>query len=212
VHARRRRRRGRRDLRRRRGVPRARVRRRRLRGASRGGRIRYTFAPSISAEELETGRGISLTYSSARLHTLSVAAAGGARPTVTWAEVTAAGDAWPPRGGHAAVALGGDRVLLCGGGVQRAWLPQDAGSPHEEDLDDCFLLDTETWALSRVRATLPSPRGGHSAALAPVRAGGRWDLGVLLFGGRDFDAATGTHRGRDDLVLLSLLGDEAAGP
>ena len=179
----------------------------------------YTFAPSISAEELETGRGISLTYSSSRVHTLDVSEHVLGETHVRWAEIKVGGVEWPPRGGHAAVRLGPDQILLCGGGIQRAWLPQDLGSPHEEDLDDCYVLrkkedgdvgeDAPTWELAALEHRLPSPRGGHVAALVPLRdARGAWDLGVLVFGGRDFHAESGTHKGRDDGVLFSLLSDD----
>ena len=177
------------------------------------------FAPSISAEELETGRGISLTYSSSRVHTLDVSDHVLGETHVRWAEIKVGGVEWPPRGGHAALRLGPDQILLCGGGIQRAWLPQDLGSPHEEDLDDCYVLrkkedgdvgeDAPSWELAALERRLPSPRGGHVAALVPLRdARGAWDLGVLVFGGRDFHAESGTHKGRDDGVLFSLLSDD----
>ena len=52
-------------------------------------------------------------------------------------------------------------------------------------------------------------RGFAHFALVPLRdARGAWDLGVLVFGGRDFHAESGTHKGRDDGVLFSLLSDD----
>ena len=77
----------------------------------------YTFAPSISAEELENGRGISLTYSSSRVHKLHVSTRPDSVIDVTWSEIQLAGVPWPPRGGHAALKLASHTILLCGGGA-----------------------------------------------------------------------------------------------
>ena len=95
--------------------------------------------------------------------------------------------------------------------VQRAWLPQhpDRQLPIEADFDACYVLSTRSWELARAPAVLPSPRGGHAALVAPLRRAGRWDLGVLVLGGRHFDEETGAHRGRDDAVFFSLSGPAA---
>ena len=97
----------------------------------------YTFAPSISSEELDGGRGIALTYCTARAYELRIV-----RGTVRWAELSFAGPApFPPRGGHAACRVSHDTVFVCGGGVMTAWLPEDVDRPREEeDVDSCYVL------------------------------------------------------------------------
>ena len=127
----------------------------------------YTFAPSISSEELDGGRGISLTYCTARAYELRIV-----RGTVRWAELSFAGPApFPPRGGTRRAASLMIRVFVCGGGVAAAWLPEDVDRPREEDVDSCCVL-TPVERRRALRAALcrmpPRHRRPHG-----LRRGGR---------------------------------------
>ena len=163
----------------------------------------YTFAPSISSEELDGGRGISLTYCTSRAYELRIV-----RGTVRWAELSFAGPApFPPRGGHAACRVSHDTVFVCGGGVMTAWLPEDVDRPREEDVDSCYVLtrtDETAWRCEAACCRMPHACGGHTACVGVVGD----DVGVVVFGGRAYDNTADAHAGRDDMSVFSFLDDE----
>ena len=163
----------------------------------------YTFAPSISSEELDGGRGIALTYCTARAYELRIV-----RGTVRWAELSFAGPApFPPRGGHAACRVSHDTVFVCGGGVMTAWLPEDVDRPREEDVDSCYVLTRtgETaWRCEAACCRMPHACGGHTACVGVVGD----DVGVVVFGGRAYDNTADAHAGRDDMSVFSFLDAE----
>ena len=174
----------------------------------------YTFAPTISSEELENGRGISLTYCTNRVYELHVR-----RGIVRWAELTVTGTMLPPLGGHAACLVARGTVFLCGGGDQTAWLPEDVDRPRESDSDTCYLLKKlgrkwgraaertrSEWRCVAAPCSLPHPCGGHTATIASVATN---DLGIVILGGRDYQ--DGGNAGRDDMTVFSFLGDVADG-
>lgn len=151
---------------------------------------------------LETQR-YRLTYSSADLILLDVSTTTtGYRLQWTTVVTTAPSkDFLPPRGGHAAVPLAnGAGILILGGGTQYTSFPPDPDDPVEIDFNDLWYLETNAFTARSLAVTLPSPRGGVAAVLAPVLD----SVGLLLFGGRNYYHLGHSHQGRDDLLLFPL--------
>ena len=121
--------------------------------------------------------------------------------TLKWTVVDV-GKQFPPRGGHAALALG-NGVLVLGGGVQYTSFPPRRDDPTEEDFDSVWFL--EGTKATQCDVKLPSPRGGTTAVVAPLQCQRTAHFGILIFGGRDYHHHGRRHRGRDDLAFIPMV-------
>ena len=113
-----------------------------------------------------------------KLHVLDLA-------TMSWEHPDASGDVAGPaaRTGHAAVCLDGVHVLVHGG-----WDYAADGEGYDFR-DDAYVLDTRTWAWTKLKpkGAPPPPRVGHSLVALDAAAAGGSAPALVLFGGRGAD-------------------------
>jgi hypothetical protein len=85
--------------------------------------------------------------------------------SLTWSQPQTQGTAPSPRAGHTAVAVGGSKLLVFGGGYL------------DRVFNDLHLLDVESkvWARPSDSGALPGPRAGHSCTAVGPR--------LFIFGG-----------------------------